>query len=328
MEIVEPVPANLWDRVAARCPCATFFHSRAWSEIWEKSHPGIFRSAARAVVFGHEGAAVLPLMEYGWEGKGFFHAYASNAPGVYGGVIAEREAPEDSSSLLVGSLRGARSKRIDFFGNPYDDRNKPPAGWERRPNFTHRIDLSRFSGEEDLFKSYSHGPRQLIRKAVDLGYTFAEARNLDDVRAYYQLYRKVLTAWGDEATNDYGFDLFKNIFLRRDAGTSFRLVWKGDELVAGQVALTFNGICDAWHAVNDRRHVQNGVSSFVVHHSIQAAMKDGCRYFDLNPSGGHAGTATFKERMGAVKTPFEECGWGDNGVYRSFCKFRRVLPHD
>ena len=50
MEIVEPVPSDLWDRVAARCPYATFFHTRAWSEIWEKSHPGVFRSAARAAV--------------------------------------------------------------------------------------------------------------------------------------------------------------------------------------------------------------------------------------------------------------------------------------
>ncbi len=63
MRKIDPVPSELWDKVASDCSYATFCHTRIWAEIVSRSYD-IWEIATKAFVLNDGAIAILPLMSY------------------------------------------------------------------------------------------------------------------------------------------------------------------------------------------------------------------------------------------------------------------------
>lgn len=324
MRIVRKVPAAVWDRVAEECAHATFFHTRDWSELIEKTYPRDYRAAAIGFEFGPDDWVVLPGTETDEAGAGFFKSFRSNPLGVFGGPIANRELSRERALRVLESLKGARMRRIEIFGNPFFALDGRPDGWEARPNFSHVLRLDEYATHDALFKEYAHGARKDIRKAMELGMAHRPAETLKDVEEYYQVYEQALAGWGSRATSRYDFELFKNLFLSGNPKVRIWVLEREGRVTGGAVCFRHRDHQVVWHAAFLKEEGENGAPKYLHDRLIQDAMQKGVVHYDFNPSGGHRGTIEMKERFKARKREFCEYVWEDNRLYRAYSGLRRL----
>jgi lipid II:glycine glycyltransferase (peptidoglycan interpeptide bridge formation enzyme) len=64
-----------------------------------------------------------------------------------------------------------------------------------------------------------------------------------------------------------------------------------------------------WHAAADREFLAIEAPKLLLSAIIRDACSRQIRYFDFNPSGGHAGVAKFKGYFGARQTPLSRFGY-------------------
>ena len=61
IEQARPATADEWDDAWQRSSTATFFHSRAWAEVWEEAGDGRWRAAPEFLRFRDGRSAVFPF---------------------------------------------------------------------------------------------------------------------------------------------------------------------------------------------------------------------------------------------------------------------------
>jgi hypothetical protein len=305
MRIVHDVPTDLWAAIAEQCSYATFFHTPEWARLLESTPSLNCRVATKAFELGPDELVVLPLMECESDALGLVKAYCSNAPGVYGGWIANTEVPPADAARIWSWLARSRGWKIDVFGNPYGG-DAEPAGWSRVQRFTHVRRLG-FASEEELVRSYAHGVRYYLRKAEQAGYSCRRVESEADVDAYYDAYQRAVRRWGDDATSFYERDLFRNILAARSPRMELWGAYREDRLAGGVVCFKQGGRWIAWHSAFQPEAMPSGVAKFLHHRLILEARRQGFDVYDFNPSGGHEGTVRFKETFGVEKLEF--CGF-------------------
>ncbi len=310
MITMDAVPSRLWHDVAAFCDYATFFHTEEWTRILEEAYPGKYRGAAKAFSFdGGKNWAVLPLMAYGSDCRGFFYRLVSMPFGVYGGHIASFNPSPEQLARMYRSISGwrMRVREMHVFGNPYAHAEPVLKGWKKEENFTHRLDLGKFQGEEDLLKAYAHCVRNHLNRARTQDFLFKKADSLEEVGEFFNLYQESRSRWkaeGKKVTNNYPVELFRAILLARSGKAVLWLLKKDGRLLGGLQCFSHNGHWVAWHSAFDEEGFKLGAAKQLHHLAILEAKRQGFRTYDFNPSGEHAGSAKFKEYFGAERVPF------------------------
>lgn len=316
---------DLWQRIADACAYATFFHTPVWAQILKKAYPRRYNIATKAFGFGPKEWVVLPLMESEYELKGFFKSLISNVPGVYGGLISNVPISSKHLDSIGRHLQKARAKRIDIFGNPYANFPQVFPKWEKRENSTHWMRLDRFDDEAGLFKIYTHGARNHVNRAKKRGYRIRLAQSLEDVRAYYGLYKKALTRWGEQATGVQNFELFKSIFEAKSNNILWWMALLDEKVVGGSIRFCYNRSYIAWQSAFLEDEFHFGLPKYLHHYCILDAKQREMSVYDFNPSGGHEGTANFKDMFGAERCLFTGGRWNNN-VYKVFKSVRAFFP--
>lgn len=291
MRVLDPAPPELWDRVCARCPYATFFHTRLWAEAMAAAFPQL-RIATRAYLFEDGTVAILPLMRYRAGLRGLLRGYESMFPGVYGGVIAEGTLSEEQVRAIYASLRGPRTAWVRVFGNPYAPWGIPGAF---RPTvlFTQAL---RLSGEfKDIWRQFSRGNRSNIRKAMRSGLQVTLAESESDYVEYYAAYHDALRRWGERATSRYPFAVFRALGRYDARCVRLWLVRKSGVVVGGILVLYHNRHAVYWHGAFVAAFFEYRPSNLVHAEAIRDACERGYEWYDFNPSGGHTGVVRFKQ---------------------------------
>ncbi len=283
-----------WDAIWQACDYATWFHSRAWSEIWSAYQKGRTRPEPLLATFSDGQRAVLPLTARPTL-RGLARRYLSSPGGTYGGWISA-DPLTGAHAALLGNFQTQDLGPLEWRLNPYDPvlREVPVPGAE--PDDTHAIDL------RPGFEAATRG-RSKANKAARAGVTVVAAASEEDWRAYFALYEKSLTRWGGSATSRYRWPLFEAIRTHPTSGARLWLARFQDQFIAGALCFYARRHVVYWHGAADEAHFELRPVNLLMQEAIRDACGRGAVWFDLNPSGGHEGVRQFKRSLGGESLP-------------------------
>jgi hypothetical protein len=292
---VRPAFASEWDSLWAACEYSTFFHSRAWAELWQSYTNAHIQPASRLVVFDDGREALLPLsVEYVC--GGLVSLFLSSPQGTFGGWLSR-----DQLSPLHGRALEVYLKSLPglFWRiNPYDPIISSVDVTDAHPDETHVIDLN---GRLDtIIRAWSKGARDAVRQSERAGVTVRRATEAADWTEYYQVYEDSLQRWGNRATSRYEPKLFDLLSKLDSPCVSLWLAEHDKRIVAGVLCFSARDHVVCWHGAALKAAFRLRPVNLLYFRLISHFCERGFRWFDLNPSGGHETVTAWKRGLGAA----------------------------
>jgi GNAT acetyltransferase-like protein len=287
---------RVWDEIARSCGYATFFHTRAWAELFA-STLGTWEPDPVAIEFSDGNLAVLPMLR-----RLDSEHRESTVPGMYGGPLFARAPTEEHWDEFDKVPRWYED--IFLLDNPYSPYRWEPNGLMRWRFRTHVTDLQ--GGFDQVWKRYRRNARRDIRKAKDAGIEIRLAATMADARAYYEVYEDATLRFGDRLVSFYPLALFENLLAMPGYGEAVQLSLAtiGGEVVSGLVMLYWGDVAVAWHASTRPASLASHPYPLLLASNMQSACAAGFRSFDFLLSGSLEGVAHFKEGFGGVSTTY------------------------
>lgn len=309
MEVLNPPTQGFWEEIMRNCEYATFYHSPTWIKVLEKTYPQ-YSNATVGFTLSTGNRAIFPLVAEHSKGILFKKVkHKSMAPGVYGGVMAERRLTPDESGSIFEYLTSTDITDLKVVENP-QEHYEFPKSFFAKSLFTQIITLE--ADFEQLRRRFSRGQKSNIKQAQKKGATIRRASSLEDYEHYYHIYQETLKRWGKQAGTSYPWELFLNLFETRDSDIKLWLAEKNRKIIAGVFALYCNYTILYWHGCSLQEYFDHYPNN-LLHMEI---IKDGCvrgyKVYDLNPSGGHEGVVKFKESFSAKRVDFKAYHWKQN----------------
>jgi Acetyltransferase (GNAT) domain len=289
--------AEEWDTAWANCVYGTYFHSRAWAELWSAHSNGTYMPAAKLIRFSDGYSAVITASESGGR-IGPARRILSPA-GTYGGWVSADELSPAHSELLTTYILRTFSDlwwRVNPYAHPAHLRANHLV-----EDFTQVLDLQH--GYEAVVRGMSGNHRRAISLARRSGVEVRLAETQEDWLAYYAVYEDSLERWGGSATSNYSWDLFER--LQRSASPAIRL-WLAcveDVVAAGALCFYATKHVAYWHGASRESFFSKKPIFLLMESAIEDACARGFGWFDFNPSGGHKGVSDFKRRFGTEHLP-------------------------
>ena len=283
-----------WARAYSSCERATFFHGPKWSEIWEAYTRGRYRPTPRLVEFS-DGRAVVLGMTTERVGLGVERHHLSPG-GTYGGWVGAEPLPCEHVEVLTREILQLRS--LVWRLSPYDqdDASLRPDGHH---DVTHVIDLR--DGANAARGRWRSSARQQTRRAERAGVRVREGSTRDDWLAYDALYRMSIERW-DQPALLYEKSLFMLLHELATPAVRLFLAEENGRPAAGAVLFVAHRHAVYWHGASVGQEVP-GASNLLHWRILERLASQGIELYDLNPSGGHAGVARFKDTLGAERLP-------------------------
>jgi CelD/BcsL family acetyltransferase involved in cellulose biosynthesis len=295
--IVDERPATgvEWDRLWRASPCATYFHSREWAEVWSEYSAGKLLPDARMVVFADGTEALLPVSRQQLA-KGLGARIFSSYGGTYGGWLSASELTAAHARLLAAHLHGL-SSNLYWRLNPYDALALGLATRGAQPEHTQAIDLR--DGFEAVVRRWSRGHRSSAHKGQRAGVVVRRATSEADWRAYVTIYEASRDRWGSALRVDYRSELFDVLRRRASEHVELWLAVVDEVIVAGALCFTTPWHTVYWHGSALEAYFPLRPVNWLMHEVIRDACERGGTWFDFNPSAGLEGVHEFKQRFGA-----------------------------
>jgi len=244
MEVLHPAPLDFWQAVADACPWATYFHTPSWASVITKTFPE-YSLASFGFMFKDGAQAVIPFVVE--EKKRLFRIekkYKSMEPGVYGGIIADRELAQAEVDEIIQSVITMKHAGGRIVGNPFKTFSFP-ARLKKKEMVTQVVDLT--SGFDMLWETFSRGQKSNIKQAQKKNVSVRLAATEKDIEHYVAIYSQTLKRWGKKAVSSYPGEFFTNLFARRDPHIKFYLAEKEHKIIAGIIALAWQHTLIYWH---------------------------------------------------------------------------------
>ncbi len=296
-----------WDRFWERCPVATYFHSRAWSEIWSDATTGKLKPSPRIVRF-HDGREVLLPITHHRRLAGLTGPWLLSPGDTFGGWLRDEPLGGGHVDRLVELLANRRGGLFWKIG-PYDDQ-VPTEG----PHVTEADETQRLALETDFAsvqRTWTKGHRAAARRAEREGVRVRLADRSEDWKAYHEAYEDSQRRWGDRSFTRHEWPMFRALETRSTSSleTSNRpelrlwLAEREGDVLAGAVVLYSPLVAVYWHGAVFERHFPLQPVHAVIRAAIRHACETGHAWFDFNPSGPLPGVRAFKKGFGTTVAP-------------------------
>jgi len=286
---VRKIDESEWRDFVDNCPSATFFHTPDWYKVW-KDHFG-WEIEARHFIFKSGSAALLPLCSRK-RLKGFIKEYFSGPVGTYGGIITNTQLSKEEVILLERYLHNFNALQIRM--NPFNSILEDTFFTEK--DFTQTIALSQ--EWKSILRSWSKSHSRSIKKGIREGVKISVASK-NDWKHYYDIYQDSRKRWGEKASNNYSWDLFKILSQLSPTVCKLWLAYKDEKIISGCLCFYCNQHVVYWHGASLSTHFHLKPAHVLQHHIIKHAAEEGYQWYDFNPSGGHEGVVNFKAGFGA-----------------------------
>ncbi|MBD3390597.1 MAG: GNAT family N-acetyltransferase [Chitinivibrionales bacterium] len=285
-----------WLRAAEACPYATFFHTPMWAEAFSAYTRGAVMPEPVWIAFD-DGAALVVAMCRKRLRLGITRLVSSPA-GTFGGWVT-------ADSLNAGHARAAaahlvRLPNLIWRENPYD----PLLGEIDIPGSatdnTHAVDLR--EGFDPVYARWSRGHVNAVNKAKRGGVVVGRAGAVEDWRRHFDSYRQLRHRWRKPST-DYRWRLFEAL---RENQSDHIVLWaaqRDGRQLASVICFYWNTHAVAWHAAASREDFGIRANHYMYYEIMRDAAARGYHWFDMNPSGGSPGVASFKEHLGCRELP-------------------------
>jgi hypothetical protein len=306
MHILNPAPLDFWQDVAEACPWATYFHAPGWALVIAKTFTR-FEPAAMGFVTGRGARAVIPFVVE--EKKKYFKTvlrYKSMEPGVYGGIIADRELYQHEVNEILGHVISMKNSEGRIVGNPFKH-FQFPSNLKKKDMCTRIIDLT--PGFDALLQGFSRGQKSNIRQAQKKQIAVRRAATEQDISCYFDIYMQTLKRWGGKTAASYPRQLFLHLFGQKDSHIQFYLAEKEGQIIAGIIVLAWQKNLLYWHGCSREEFFRDYPNNLLHYEVLRWACKNGFTHYDMGASMDMEGVSKFKKSFGAEQVPFASYRW-------------------
>lgn len=318
METIKNPDKTFWQDIVRASPAATFFHTDAWLAVMAKTFH--LNNISCGFIFSDTTRAIIPLLAKQTRFNAAYTRCRSMVPGVYGGIISEKELTENQCREIEAYLVNRNLTDLSVNGSPLHPRPFFSDRFTKTEKFTHILNLS--PGFETVFAGYSPKARRRSKSGLKKGIAVRMARNEQDIQDYYETYRDSLRRWGDTATSHYDIGLFKSLFSKSQSNADIRL-WLAtleNRVIGGVLVLYCNQHAVEWHAAFLREHAALSPNNTLRTEIIRDACSRGIEFYDFNPSSNLSGVIKFKESFGAKKVFFTYEKWKNRKLFYRLLK--------
>jgi len=163
------------------------------------------------------------------------------------------------------------------------------------PRDVYRVNLAKGDSEEDLFQQLVKATRSGIRKAKKEGVTIRRAERLEDVEAFYAVYKQFATEKGF-LFRDFSYqETLWSEFISRGQGALLLSVHDG-QIVGGLICLMFGELSLEMHRGVLYKYLKLHVNEALVWEGMRWARRRGCRWYCLRGIGAGP-LQKFKEKF-------------------------------
>ncbi len=298
IESVRMAKDHEWDAFYEATPHATYFHSREWTELWDRATRGRLQSWPRLVTFVDGERALLP-MSVGLGAGGLVRSYHSTAVGTYGGWLTEKPLSNEHTETLTHYLSHGFG-RLVWRINPYDKQALETRVVSRKYDETLALDLR--PGFKTVHRRWSKGHRAAVNQAVREGVTVRLANSTDDWTSYYTVYQDSLARWKKRTISRHPRALFEELGQLLSSKVKLWVAETCGIFVAGAVCLYAKHNVSCWHSAALDSKFAHRPAHLLLFEAMQDACLKGIRWFDFNPSEDE-GVDGFKRGFGAEGLP-------------------------
>jgi len=280
-----------WRQYVDNCDTATFFHTPDWYKVWKDYNGNNYE--ARLLKFNSEHEALLTFSSRK-RLKGFLKDYISAPAGTYGGPLSNSQLSDNEIRRIEKYLSDINS--IQLRTNPLNPIVKD--AFSTKKEFTQIIDLTK--DWQLIFKNWTKGHSSAAKKGIREGVEIRIA-NANEWKEYYQLYQDSRKRWGEKASNNYEWKLFKIISQLNPIVCKLWLAFADKKMISGCLCFYHNQHVVYWHGASLETYFHLKPVHVLQYHIIKNAKEAGYSWYDFNPSGGHEGVVKFKRGFGAKK---------------------------
>lgn len=290
-----------------------------WAELARVADPRL--EDISVLVSTANGPLVLPMLSL-HQGAGRPIRIMSTFAGCYGGPIQAGLVAKCLDGGLVEAIPSGFRVSSEICGNLLAPWNLQ--GFTPVDDFTHVLDLT--GGLDAVRGGFFPARRRAISRAGREGIVVQKAITPEDWDDYWRLYQLTHERWVSPSSwySREFFHALEEFSARYPEHIELFLACQEDRRVAGALVFTWNKHADYWHGAADERYFKLNGPSYLLDQVIAASCARGCAIFDFNPSGGHEGSARFKEMFGAQRVPLKR--WYRRGAFeRSVTRLRTFI---
>ena len=210
-------------------------------------------------------------------------------------------SPVDASPSRPAST--SASRRVDASPSRPAADPAPPFGFTAEEDATHLLalpDTEEAYWDGVLTTAQRNDWRRLAKKGVIVEETRAER----DADAVYDLYRTSFVHWGGDPRFVHPPGFYRALLAHGGDTVRLTVVRHEGKLAGGCFVLRWNGKAHYLAGYFDREARALRPAALLQIESILRAIRDGYRWYDFLPSGGHASVEEFKVSLGGQCTPF------------------------
>jgi hypothetical protein len=316
LDVVTPVPTDVWNKVLTADPRSLPFQTPAW--MAGICAGGRYRDESRLYTMP-TARIVVPLA-----GRRMLPGLAAAAAlphgmGV-GGMLSDAPMTVETLRAVMSDLSRLPYISLLVRPNPLHGEVLGTAafdGWRAIPRTTHILDLS--GGFDEVWNRRVGGEkRNKFRKSIKAGLELRHGNDEALLRAFYDIYMKwcgdrsrrnalpgALARWLGRRREPY----WKLAGAARAMGEGCRiyLACRDGRPVATAILLIAGASAAYWRSASDTEaSAAVAANDFLQHHMIRHACEAGCTNYYMGESGGVASLMKFKESYGAKPFAFSE----------------------
>jgi hypothetical protein len=142
--------------------------------------------------------------------------------------------------------------------------------------------------------------------------TVTQGTTPEDWAAYGVMYKEALARWGSTATSHHPPQLFAALQGLAQREPDLVRLWMArlnGEPLAGTIVFYWGGHAVSWQTARTQERPHRGSGPLLTSEVARDASERGMAMLDLNPSGGHEGTAAYKRQLGSRVIPVPVLTW-------------------
>ncbi len=215
-----------------------------------------------------------------------------------------RKAAEPGEPVAADSAHDtAREKRAGGHEPPAVTQETQAIGYQMHVETTHCLALPPTEAQY-WEKGLTSAKRNDVRRLGKKGVVVEETRNGAEVEPVYRFYLASFKRWGGRPGVVYPLEFYQA--LLREGGDAIKLTVARHEgrLIGGTFSVRWNGIVHYLASYFDHESRALRPNVLIQVDSILGAIRNGFRYYDFLPSGGHSAVESFKESFGGLRTEY------------------------
>ena len=307
-DVFESNNATEWNNLVATSHYASAYHLWEYGETLSQTYG--YKKHYLVSKLDNEIAGVFPLIHV--QSILFGNRLISLPFCEYGGILLRLGLRPEEANQAVKSLTDVTNEFARSIGAEYIEVREPlvlrnafrVSGYtEFQVYTTFRIDLTR--GTKQLWSGLRQNTRRAVRKAVKSGLVVENAKESEQLKAYYDLYLQTQKRLGSPP---HYYKLFENLFDAFSPSGKMRILLAKHQgkPIAGIIVFSYENTIIYWNNVTDAKYRRLNPTNLLLWNTIEWGVENGYHVMDMGRTRKDTTIYYFKSGWGGQETPLHD----------------------